>query len=156
MGHGYGAPMTTGARPATLQIVVDCADPHAQADWWAETLGWEAEPSDEAFIRSMLEQGLAQESDTTTHRGVLVWAEGAAIEAPGGGAGTARVLFVKVPEAKSVKNRVHVDVRSGTDLADARRALESRGARFLHDGAQGPHRWITMADPEGNEFCVTP
>lgn len=148
--------MTHSPRTATVQIVVDSADPHAQADWWAETLGWSVEPSDEAFIRSMVAQGLATDSDTTVHRGTLVWAEGAAIGAPDGGAGTARVLFVKVPEAKSVKNRVHLDVRStGGDLAEARAALERRGATFLHDGAQGPHRWVTMADPEGNEFCVT-
>jgi len=148
--------MTPGARSATVQIVVDCADPLTQADWWAETLGWSVEPSDEPFIHSMADQGLATPSDTTVHHGALVWAEGAAVRDPDGGAGTVRVLFVKVPEAKSVKNRVHLDVRrAGSDLAEARAALEARGATFLHDGAQGPHRWVTMAGPEGNEFCVT-
>jgi hypothetical protein len=88
-----------------FQVAVDCADPHALADWWAETLGWQVEPSDEAFIRRMISAGYAAESDTTRHNGVLVWKDGAAIRHP--------------------------------------------------DGQQGPHTWVTLADPEGNEFCVS-
>lgn len=48
-----------------LQICVDAHDPHAQADRWAQTLGWQVEPSDEAFIRAMVEQGAATEADRT-------------------------------------------------------------------------------------------
>jgi len=57
----------------TFQVTVDCADPHTLADWWAQALGWQVEPSDEAFIRRMIDAGYAADSDTTTHRGVLVW-----------------------------------------------------------------------------------
>ena len=55
-----------------FQVAVDCADPHALADWWAETLGWQVEPSDEAFIRRMISAGHATDSDTTLHNGMLV------------------------------------------------------------------------------------
>ncbi|MEP7763378.1 VOC family protein [Sanguibacter sp. 25GB23B1] len=137
-----------------VQVVVDCSDPHPLADWWAETLGWEVERGDESFIRSMVDQGFATAEDTTTHDGRLVWKVGAAITDPAGPPGTPRVLFQLVPEAKSVKNRLHLDVRAGGDLEEHRAALEARGATFLHVGQQGPSSWITMADPEGNEFCI--
>ena len=88
------------------------------------------------------------------HGGELVWVEGAAIRHPTGGA--PRVLFQLVPEAKTVKNRVHLDVRVGpADVAGEVARLTARGATVLHEGQQGPHRWVTMADPEGNEFCLT-
>jgi hypothetical protein len=140
----------------TVQVTIDCADPHELADWWAETLDWEIEPSDEAFIRSMIDQGLATESDTRTHRGVLVWREGAAIRASATpGPGQPRILFQLVPEPKTVKNRVHLDLRpTRADLDALRDELVARGATVLSRGRQGPHEWVTMADPEGNEFCV--
>lgn len=139
-----------------FQVTVDCADPHTLADWWAETLGWEVEPSDEEFIRSMIAKGFATEADTKVHRGVLVWATGCAITLPDGPAGTPRVLFQSVPEPKTVKNRMHLDVRLGDDdLETVKAALEARGATYLHPGSQGPHVWATMADIEGNEFCIS-
>jgi len=139
----------------SFQVTVDCAAPHPLADWWAETLGWQVEPSNEDFIRSMVSQGLATEADTMTHNGVLVWREGQAISDPTGPPGTPRVLFQLVPEPKTVKNRMHLDVRIGDDDPEqVRAALEARGATFLHNGSQGPQTWITMADPEGNEFCL--
>ncbi len=135
-----------------FQVTVDSADPHAQADWWAETLGWEVEPSDEAFIKDMIAKGFATEEETLVHRGRLVWRPGAAIRHPESGR---RVLFQTVPEAKSVKNRVHLDLRVGADRMEAEREkLLGRGATFLHEGQQGPQRWFTMTDPEGNEFCL--
>src|ERR1022692_623017 len=67
-----------------FQVAVDAAQPHVLADWWADALGWDVEPSDEAFIRRMIAEGYATEADTMTHNGVLVWAEGAAIRHPGG------------------------------------------------------------------------
>ena len=139
-----------------FQVAVDCADPHALADWWAETLGWRVEPQDEAFIQRMISAGHATESDTKRHNGALVWKDGAAIRHPEGLPGAPRVLFQLVPEAKSVKNRVHLDVRIGADDVDSAVAgLVARGATALHRGQQGPHTWVTLADPEGNEFCVS-
>jgi hypothetical protein len=144
-----------------FQITVDCARPHELADWWAETLGWTYEQQDEGFIRKMIAEGYATDAATITHRGRLVWSEGAAIRPPDGpvtGRGSGqRILFQQVPEAKTVKNRLHLDIRVGQDAVPAKAAeLISRGAAKLHDGQQGPqHHWITMADPEGNEFCIT-
>jgi Glyoxalase-like domain len=140
-----------------FQVVVDAARPHEQADWWAETLGWEVEPSDEAFIRRMIEAGYATEAQTTTHHGVLVWTSGAAIRHPEGlESGRSRVLFQQVPEGKTVKNRLHLDVRTGPDSVEGVVArLAGRGATELYRAQEGPHEWVTMADPEGNEFCVT-
>ena len=65
-----------------FQVVVDTADPHALADWWAETLGWPVEPTDEDFIREMIAKGYATESETRTYRGSLVWRAGAGIRHP--------------------------------------------------------------------------
>jgi Glyoxalase-like domain len=140
----------------TFQTVIDCTDPHLLAEWWAATLGWQVESQDEAFIRSMIEQGHASDADTRTYRGALVWREAAAIhpheeKSPA----RSRILFQEVPEAKSVKNRVHLDIRIGDDDPRmVRERLIARGATVIHTGQQGPNTWLTMADPEGNEFCV--
>lgn len=141
-----------------FQVTVDCADPHVLADWWAEALRWEVEPSNEEFIRKMINEGHAKEEDTTLHRGTLVWKEGAAIvhpDEPETGL-RKRVLFQLVPEPKTVKNRMHLDVKVGPENVEAEHArLVAAGATFLHSGSQGPHSWVTLADPEGNEFCIT-
>lgn len=139
-----------------FQVTQDSTDPHPLADWWAETLGWEVEPTDEAFIRRMIAEGYAsEEEDTKIHNGALVWKAGAAIRHPDGRG--PRVLFQFVPEAKSGKNRMHLDVRVGDeDVAAVVEKLTARGARFLHRGQQGPLAWVTLADPQGNEFCVSP
>ncbi len=141
-----------------FQVVIDCAEPHALADWWADALGWSVEPTDEAFIKDMVARGFADQSDTTTYDGSLVWKSGAAIshpEEPTSGR-RKRILFQQVPETKTVKNRVHLDVWVGPDNVDKEaERLTAAGARFLHRGSQGPHHWITIADPEGNELCLS-
>jgi Glyoxalase-like domain len=136
-----------------FQVAIDCAAPHELADWWAEALGWQVEPQDESFIRRMIEAGHASDDDTIRHHGALVWKEGAAINSPD--PGRPRVLFQVAPEPKTVKNRVHLDVRVGADRREAEVArLLGVGATELWRASQGPHEWVTMADPEGNEFCV--
>jgi hypothetical protein len=144
--------------PYDFQVVVDCADPHALADWWAETLDWVVEEQDADFIRRMIAEGYATDADTTTHDGRLVWREGASIRLPDGpGTGPRkRILFQVVPEPKTVKNRVHLDIWVGAEnVTAAAERLSARGATFLHNGRQGPHSWVTLADPEGNEFCIS-
>ena len=137
-----------------VQLVVDSTSPHRLADWWAEALGWQVERQDEALIRRLVEAGAASEADTVIHRGALAWKVGAAIVSAE--PGRPRVLFQHVPEAKTVKNRLHLDVRVGADRAEAEVArLVGLGARELWRGAQGPYAWVTLADPEGNELCVT-
>ena len=139
-----------------FQVTQDSSDPHTLAEWWAETLGWQVEPSDEAFIRRMIAEGYATEDDTKVHNGSLVWKAGAGIRHPDGLQRAPRVLFQLVPEEKTVKNRMHLDVRVGTDeIESVVGTLTARGATFLHKGQQGPHTWVTLADPEGNEFCVS-
>ena len=119
-----------------------------------ETLNWVVEPQDADFIRSMIDQGFAKESDTTQHNGRLVWREGAAIN-PRPAPRIRAILFQEVPEAKQTKNRVHLDLRPpGGDVEEIRKRLIERGATKLSEGQQGPHIWLVLADPEGNEFCI--
>lgn len=143
----------------SLQIVVDCINPHQLADWWAQTMGWQTEPSDEEFIRSMVDKGFATQEQTLMHKGTLVWKDGQAITAgadQGPGPDQPRILFQSSTEPKAGKNRIHWDVRLGGDSKETVRAkLEARGATFLWEASQGPHAWFTMADPEGNEFCIS-
>ena len=137
-----------------VQVTIDSSAPHDLADWWAATLGWQVEEQDEAFIRRMIETGAASEADTIRHRGALVWKVGAAIRSPD--PGRPRVLFQSGPDAKTGKNRLHFDVRVGDDRREAEVArLLDRGATELWRASQCPYEWVTMADPEGNEFCVT-
>ncbi|ADD44711.1 VOC family protein [Stackebrandtia nassauensis] len=138
-----------------FQITIDSQTPHQLADWWAEALGWQVEPSDEEFIRRMVSEGHADEADTTTHNGVLVWKAGQAIRHPDDES-YPRFLFQLVPEPKTVKNRMHLDVRVGADKIESElERLTATGATFLHRGNQGPFRWITITDPEGNELCLS-
>jgi hypothetical protein len=137
-----------------FQVVVDCAAPHELADWWADALGWQVEAQDAAFIRRMIDAGYATDDETTTHNGALVWKTGAAINSPD--PNRPRLLFQQVPEGKTVKNRMHLDLRVGAERREAEVArLVAAGATELHRASQGPHEWATLADPEGNEFCVS-
>ena len=123
-----------------FQVAVDAAQPHVLADWWADALGWDVEPSDEAFIRRMIAEGYATEADTMTHNGALVWAEGAAIRhprGPGSGIG-GRIYFQLVPEPKTAKNRVHLDVRAGEGQIEAEQeAVEAVGTQFVPVSSPG-------------------
>ena len=136
-----------------VQIAVDCTRPHELADWWAEALGWEVEPQDEAFIRRMVAEGHATQEQTVEHRGALRWRSATALRSPD--PGRPRMLFQAVPEAKTVKNRLHLDVHVGPDQREAEvTRLVGLGATELWRESQGPYSWVTLADPEGNEFCV--
>jgi hypothetical protein len=144
--------------PYDFQVAFDCADSHALADWWAETLDWVVEEQDPDFIHRMIAEGYASEADTSTHNGRLVWRDGAAIRHPDGPATgyRRRIIFQQVPEPKTAKNRVHLDVWVGpANVNEQADRLIARGATFLHKGSQGPHEWVTLADPEGNEFCLS-
>jgi catechol 2,3-dioxygenase-like lactoylglutathione lyase family enzyme len=67
--------------------------------------------------------------------------------------GEPNLLFLQVPEARSTKNRVHLDL-DAPSLAEARERLEGLGATFVHEKDEHGLRWFTFQDPEGNEFCV--
>ncbi len=139
--------------PTSFQVVVDCEDPHRLVRFWAEALGYEVE-RDDGTIRRLLDAGVASPDDVVEIDGALAWRVGAACRDPEGTG--PRVLLQLVPEPRTVKNRVHLDLRIGDERRPEEVArLEALGATRLWDGRQGPFAWVTMADPEGNEFCVT-
>jgi hypothetical protein len=144
----------TAADPPTIQISIDAADPHAQARFWAAALHYELEDHHEQ-IEQLLAAGAATRDDTIEIDGRLAWNIAAACRHPQ--AKGPRLLFQHVDEPKTVKDRIHLDLHhlEGDDAraAEVARLIEL-GATRLWDGQVGPQRWVTMADPEGNEFCV--
>lgn len=135
-----------------LQVAVDCADPHLLARFWAAALGYEVEDHHD-MIEGIIADGYATAEDTVTIDGRMAWRDAAACRPPS--EGLPRLLFQVVPEPKAGKNRVHLDVHSQPEDRDAEVGrLVGLGATRLYDGRQGPQTWVTMADPEGNEFCI--
>ena len=63
------------------------------------------------------------------------------------------MMFIAVPEPKSVKNRTHLDLDADNREAEVARLVEL-GATIIHDKDEWGVRWTTLADPEGNEFCI--
>ena len=130
-----------------IQVVIDAAEPAKLAEFWALALDYVLEPPPhgfetwEDFGRSI---GMPEEK----------FGDQAAVIDPADEG--PRLYFQRVPERKTVKNRVHWDVRlAGADKDSVRATLVARGATFLWTANQGPHSWHTMADPEGNEFCIS-
>jgi len=143
------------------QTVLDCTDPHLVAGFWAAALGYEREDNS-ALIRQLVDSGAAPEDVTTTVDGRLSWRTLAAIRHPedpahpftGAGQGS-RMLFQAVPETKTVKNRMHLDLCVGPDARDTEvTRLEGLGATVLARVDADGSNHVTMADPEGNEFDV--
>jgi hypothetical protein len=143
------------------QLVIDAADPHALAAFWAEALHYEHEEID-GFVRSLVDAGHVPPEATIEIGGRLRWRSVASLRHPDDGvdergAGTGRrLLFQAVPEPKTVKNRVHLDLLVGPEQCDAEvERLRHLGAtvQHVHDGPEG--RWVLLTDPEGNEFDVS-
>jgi catechol 2,3-dioxygenase-like lactoylglutathione lyase family enzyme len=140
-----------------VQITFDCADPDALCRFWVEVLGYELQPPPpgfdtwDAFLDSV---GVPAEQRND---------RSAAVPADGNGP---RLFFQRVPEGKTAKNRVHLDVRAAPGLQDDARmtALEAEAERLVALGATRVRRFepgtelsggfIVMNDPEGNEFCL--
>jgi len=119
-------------------VVIDCVHPASLARFWAAALsGYRVAPYDEAEIARLHAAGIDDLEDDPT---VLV-------EQASGG--TPRLWFQLVPEPKLVKNRVHLDLACADVSAEVDR-LSRLGARVLAE-YEG---WVTMGDPEGNEFDV--
>lgn len=137
----------------TLQIAIDAGDPHRLNRFWAAVMDYEVEDHHDG-IHEIVEAGYASLVDDTIEiDGRRAWKTAAACR-PRDGVGP-RLLFQHVPESKSVKNRVHLDVHVGEDRRHAEiERLVGLGATRLWDGSQGPQTWVTLADPEGNEFCL--
>ena len=134
-----------------VQVVFDCRDPHALNRFWAELMQYEIEDHHD-LIEQLLQAGQLSEDETMLIDGRRAFTTAAACrDADESGP---RLLFQQVPEGKQAKNRVHLDVHAGDDRdAVVARCIEL-GATKLWDGQQGPSTWVTLADIEGNEFCV--
>ncbi|MFI1922701.1 MULTISPECIES: VOC family protein [unclassified Streptomyces] len=150
-----------GPTPVHWKLVVDAADPHAQADFWAGALHYEVEDNS-ALIERLLELGALPGAATLEFHGRPAFRDLIAVRHPddpfdpdsGTGLGR-RLLFQRVPEAKTVKNRLHLDLHPGAELrAGEVERLTALGASVLREVKEPSGQWVVMADPEGNEFCV--
>jgi predicted enzyme related to lactoylglutathione lyase len=116
---------------SVLAIVFDCQDSYAVARFWSRVLGEDLVERDAGEYRV----------GRPTQGGPILY-------------------FMNVPEVKSVKNRVHIDVMTREPMVDEVTRLTALGATVVDvradpDDRQNADRWTVMVDPEGNEFCVT-
>ncbi|MBV9579200.1 MAG: VOC family protein [Chloroflexi bacterium] len=139
-----------------IQVVIDCADPERLSEFWAAALGYRLADPPPGFAswQAFLESRNIPESD---------WNSASAVVDPDGKG--PRFYFQRVPEAKAVKNRLHVDLavtggpsapldqRRTQAQAESRR-LQTLGARELSTNDDWRGFSIVMQDPEGNEFCL--
>ncbi|MFF7637249.1 VOC family protein [Kitasatospora sp. NPDC008050] len=112
-------------------ITFDCADPASLAGFWQQVTG-----------RTVVNDGTESEPEY--------------LLAPGEGTGAANLLFLPVPEGKSVKNRIHLDLQPTDRSRDEEVArLLALGATLLDDQRRPDGTgWVVLGDPEGNELCV--
>jgi hypothetical protein len=126
-------------RHALKAVCIDCTDAASLASWWAETLGYHVRDYRAEDLARLRERGFAGPQDDPE----------VAVDPPDDSAPT--FWFNRVPETKTVKNRVHVDVY--VDDRDGIDALVRRGARLQRE-PDADISWWVMTDPEGNEFCA--
>ncbi|MGH2730192.1 MAG: VOC family protein [Actinomycetota bacterium] len=139
-----------------VQITFDCADPDKLARFWAAALGYKLQDPPDGYAswqEWLAEQGIPESE----------WNSASAIVDPDGTG--PRIYFQRVPEDKTTKNRVHLDVNvgggPGTPVGERREHVATEVARVIELGAtkvsvydeRGEH-WVVMNDPEGNEFCL--
>lgn len=105
-------------------LAIDCTDPATLARFWAEVLDYQTLAGDDPDEATIVPKA---------RRGP-------------------HLLFLRVPEGKSVKNRLHLDLRPDDQHAEVERVL-ALGANKVDIG-QGSPSWVVLADPEGNEFCI--
>jgi catechol 2,3-dioxygenase-like lactoylglutathione lyase family enzyme len=110
-------------------VCVDSNDADRLGRFWADVLGWRRTYEDDDEVVLEPPAGSAEDGVSPD------------------------LLFLRVPEPKAGKNRLHLDLRPEDQEAEVRR-VEALGARRVSVG-QGPDAsWVVLADPEGNEFCV--
>ncbi|MBP2479078.1 hypothetical protein JOF53_007950 [Crossiella equi] len=140
-----------------LQITVDCADPAALSEFWAQALDYRLQPPPPGFDswpQALTAFGVPPEEHN---------ARSAAVDPEGRGP---RLFFQRVPEGKQAKNRLHLDIRAAPGLEGEERmsVLEAEAKRLVDLGATRVERHdpappfggghLIMTDPEGNEFCL--
>jgi hypothetical protein len=139
-----------------FQVAVDCADPAALSQFWAEALHYQVQDPPEGFDtwEAALEAWGVPKED---------WNSASAVVDPEGKG--PRVYFQRVPEPKERKNRLHLDLRISAGIGaspDERRVaiepeverLTALGAERVGEKEQRGEYWVVMRDPEGNEFCL--
>ena len=115
------------------EVEIDCADPINLARFWCSVLGYEVQDDD-----GIVTIGSPLVPEGKNRRGPV----------------PPTLTFAQVPDGKTVKNRVHLDVNPTDREQDEEvRRLLDLGARHA-DVGQGDVSWVVLADPEGNEFCV--
>jgi len=135
-----------------VQVNFDAADPHRLARWWADLLRYQIEDSHDLVTR-LLADGAIAETGVVRIDGRLFLADAVAAADPKGSG--PRLFFQRVPEPKSAKNRVHLDVPvEAGQLDDEVRRVVASGASLTGYNTYPGHRAAVMRDPEGNEFCL--
>ena len=110
-------------------LCVDANDPSALASFWEAVLGWRRTQDED-------EEVVLEPPAGTPEDGIVP-----------------DLLFLRVPESKSGKNRLHLDLRPEDQAAEVAR-LEGLGAKRVSVGQGDDVTWVVLSDPEGNEFCV--
>ena len=111
-------------------ITVDCDNALTLSAFWASVLGVEADPDERST--GPFFQTIGRTADGWT--GPIM-------------------MFIKVPEGKTAKNRMHLDLTTSDRAAELER-LVGLGATHVHDKDEWGMKWTTLQDPEGNEFCI--
>ncbi|MET9230488.1 VOC family protein [Lentzea sp. NPDC003310] len=125
-----------------IQVTMDAADPGKLAGFWADALGYVVQPPPPGFDSwedFAVKNNIPFESINDYS---------AIIDPEGKGP---RFFFQRVPEGKTAKNRLHLDVNAGLEAVDR---LVSLGATKVQEFNDAKGHWVVMLDPEGNEFCV--
>lgn len=110
-----------------FHVTFDCADPERMASFWSAVTGYERMSESTEDVVAL---------GAPDHRGVR------------------RLLFFRVPEPKTVKNRVHVDLASKDPDAEISRLVGLGASRVEYRKGGLGNSWTVMLDPEGNEFCI--
>ena len=129
-----------------FQVTMDAASPRALGVFWCEVLGYIEQPPPEGFDNwedALDAFGIDRTDPDKAYAIVDPDSEGP------------RVFFLKVPEGKSAKNRVHLDVSVDPEaMRDRAEELVKLGASIVGEFDEPEGKWITLLDPEGNEFCI--
>jgi hypothetical protein len=134
------------------QVTFDCADPHAQAAFWAQVYGASVEDHS-ALVDRLLAEGRMPAEDRIELDGRSAFRDVAACSL--GDGAEPRLFFQRVPEGKVAKNRVHLDIHVDPQhkVAEVQRLVELGARLFEEHSDRGPVTYV-MHDPEGNEFCL--
>ncbi len=126
-------------RPVTSRfdvLAIDCRDPRPLADFWCAVLGYQVVDEEDGVVEIAAEPH---------------WVD----DRPRPGRIPPAIDFLPVPESKTIKNRLHLDLRAiGSTMEAELQRLLALGARRVDVGQPDDVSWVVLADPEGNEFCL--